>query len=98
MTIFVQTAPQLHQRLALAIQCGDCPASQYESHALCGAAGLIGTIALVPILKEIEVLAFRRDHESVADQLPALALTFASVMAAVMLTLPHFDASGKATS
>lgn len=98
MSLFIQTTQPIYIHLALAMQRGDCAASQRESHALCGVAGLIGAIALVPILKEIEVLAFRCQDESVIRRLPALTLAFASITAAVTLTLTHFDASGEAIS
>ncbi len=96
LTIFVATAEPIFRRLAAAMEAGDCAASRHESHAMAGAAGLIGASAIIPILKEIEVLAFRRHHESVASRMPALALAFAPVMAAVVQALENFDASGEA--
>ena len=80
--LFTELAEPIFQRLNAAMLAGDCAASQHQSHALCGAAGLIGATALIPILKNIEVLSFQRRPESVGAELPALMLAYAAVMAA----------------
>ena len=91
MTLFAETAPPMCARLTAAMQSCECAASQRESHALSGAAGLIGATAMGTILKQIEALAFREQHQSFASLLPALGLAFAAVMAAVRQALQDFD-------
>lgn len=91
MTLFTETAPQMCARLTTAMQSGECAASLHESHALAGAAGLIGATGLSAILKQIEGLAFQRQAQSFASLLPTLSHTFATVMAAVAQVLQDFD-------
>ena len=95
MTLFAETAPPMYARLAAAMQSCECATSQRESHALSGAAGLIGATAIGTILKQIEGLAFREQHQSFASLLPALSLAFAAVMAAVTQALQDFDTPPK---
>lgn len=95
MSLFITTAEPIFSRLTEALQAGDCAASQHESHAMAGAAGLIGASAMIPILKEIEALSLQRCFQASADLLPELALAFASVIVAVTQALQDSDAAGR---
>lgn len=96
--LFGEMAAPIFDRLAAAMQSGDCAASKTESHALMGATGLIGAVELTSLLREIEVLSFHQERARVVGALAGLAPVFLAVTAAARQALQDVDApAGLAT-